>query len=111
MIHQLMQVRLPDGMLYSRESTPDNNLDKEVKKYLKRRDLGLQDVTTYLTAKSNKTGKTIQFTYRFSGDTWEMEVSVECFNNDIPPFRVWFKGITYEKTLDITATYTKDFLC
>lgn len=105
-----MQVRLPDGTLYSRESTPDIDLDKQAEKYLKRRNLGLQDVTTYLTAKSEKTGKTIQFTYRFSGDTWEMEVSVWCFNNDIPPFSVWFRGISYEKTLDITATYTKDFL-
>jgi hypothetical protein len=111
MIDQLMQVRLPDGKLYSRESTPDINLDKEAQKYLRRRKLDLQDVTTYLTAKSSKTGKTIQFTYMFSGDAWKMEVSVRCFNNDIPPFNVLFGGISYEKTLDITGTYTKDFLC
>jgi hypothetical protein len=109
----LMQVTLPNGEHYSRESTPNkdpNRLDRRISSYLRKQGVSVEDVITVMSTVNKNTGILARFTYRCRNKIWDLEVSVRCFKNSICPVSEWYTNLTYQDTRDITKKFTIDYL-
>ena len=108
----LLQVRHPDGSIFSQESMPQDDegrLNRGVRMYLRLQRLALEDVVTAMSVVNKNTGRNVRFTYVFT-DAWELEVSVRCFKDSIAPISERFTNLTYQDTRDITTNFTLKYL-
>ena len=108
----LLQVRHPNGSVFSQESMPQDDegrLNRGVRMYLRQQSLALEDVVTAMSVVNKNTGRNVRFTYVFGG-SWELEVSVRCFKDSFPPYSERFTNLTYQDTRDITGKLTREHL-